>query len=305
LECGEASPLWFHFSFSKKTKAALAGRTPNFTRHAPQVLALKPPGIWRMKRLPKTWKKPPPVPWFSQTLWARASPGCGEEDVILSIASIIPGMSILPILVFISETCVVTLSTVRTIFVARGMRIPAAFLGFFEVSIWLFAIGQVMQNLSSPDCFLAFATGFSLGNYLGVSIEKKLAVGNVAVQITTRKNVGELVEGLRSAGYGVTTLEAQGATGRVQVVFTVIPRKDLGLVAALTKAFDPHVFYSVSDVQTAAAGVFPLSRRRVNASVPALLPQIYQAVIALGSTSTTASLPTLQEVATEAVAEAI
>jgi uncharacterized protein YebE (UPF0316 family) len=178
------------------------------------------------------------------------------------------------------------------------MRFPAACLGFFEVSIWLFAIGQVMQNLNSPDCFLAFATGFSLGNYLGVSIEKKLALGNLAIHITTRNDVAELVGQLRSAGYGVTTSEANGGTGPVCVVFTIIPRKDLGSVQAIIKAFDPHVFYAVSEVQTAAAGVFPLTRRRTSAAIPALLPQVFQTVMALDH-SGAASLPPLQEVATE------
>jgi uncharacterized protein YebE (UPF0316 family) len=184
------------------------------------------------------------------------------------------------------------------------MRIPAAFLGFFEVSIWLFAIGQVMQNLSSPDCFLAFATGFSLGNFLGVSIEKKLALGNVAIHITTRKDAGGLVEALRSAGYGVTTLEAQGSTGPVQILFTVIPRKDLGLVATLIKGFDPRAFHSVSDVQSAAAGVFPLARRRANAAVPALLPQLYQTMIALEGAHTSVGLPAREQAAFETAGEA-
>src|SRR5262249_12793016 len=107
-----------------------------------------------------------------QILDCGPSPGSGGEDVTLLSSTIVPGLSILPFLVFLSETCVVTLSTIRTIFVARGKRALAALLGFFEVSIWLFAIGQVMQNLNSPDCFLAFATGFSLGNFLGVSLER-------------------------------------------------------------------------------------------------------------------------------------
>src|SRR5438552_5469116 len=99
----------------------------------------------------------------------RRSSSCrGGEVVSLPIASIVPPSCILPLTVFFAETCVVTLSTIRTIFVARGMRLRAAFLGFFEVSIWLFAIGQIMQNLSSVECYLAFAGGFSLGNFLGV-----------------------------------------------------------------------------------------------------------------------------------------
>jgi uncharacterized protein YebE (UPF0316 family) len=219
--------------------------------------------------------------------------------VTLPIGSIAPLISILPVLVFLSETCVVTLSTIRTIFIARGMKAPAAFLGFFEVSVWLFAIGQVMQNLNSPDCFLAFASGFSLGNFLGVLIEKKLALGSVAVHITTTKDACCLIEGLRSAGYGVTALDAQGMTGPVQVVFSVIPRKELGNVVALIKSFDPRVFYSVNDLQHAAAGFVSPGRGLANHPVPAPLQQIYQGVISLRSSIAATPLRAFQDTGAE------
>src|SRR5712692_12038219 len=84
------------------------------------------------------------------------------------IGSISPNMATLPLLVFLAELCVVTIGTVRIIFVARGMKILAPILGFFEVSIWLFAIGQIMQNLTDLSCYLAFAGGFTAGNYLEI-----------------------------------------------------------------------------------------------------------------------------------------
>ena len=82
-----------------------------------------------------------------------------------------PASSLLPLLVFVAELCVVTLATMKTIFVSRGMKTLAPLLGFFEVSIWLFAIGQIMRNLTDPGCYLGFAGGFTLGNYLGVVLE--------------------------------------------------------------------------------------------------------------------------------------
>jgi uncharacterized protein YebE (UPF0316 family) len=182
--------------------------------------------------------------------------------------------SILPLLVFLAETCVVTLSTVRTICIARGLKSLAAVLGFFEVSIWLFAIGQIMQNLSRLDCYLAFATGFSLGNFLGIIIEMKLALGNSVVHITTKRDAAGLIDSLRAANYGVTALDARGATGPVQFVFTVIKRKELTKVVALIRSFDPKAFYSVHDLQSAAEGIFPNGRERARNVIPELLQQL-------------------------------
>ena len=170
----------------------------------------------------------------------------------------------LPLLIFVAEMCVVTISTVRIIFLSRGMKYVAALLGFFEVTIWLFAIGQVMSNLNDLSCSFSFAAGFTLGNYLGVLIDQKLALGYVVVRAITARDPAGLVAGLKASGYGVTSVDARGATGPVSIVLTVIPRRVLGNVIALLRHFDPNVFYSVDCIQSAAAGVFPLSRSRAS-----------------------------------------
>lgn len=188
-----------------------------------------------------------------------------------------PSGPILPVLVFVAETCVLTCATLRTICIARGRKGPAAILGFCEVSIWLFAIGQVMQNLNSLGCAAAFAAGFSFGNFLGMYIEQKLAIGNLKVQITTHKNAAGLIEELRAAGFGVTKLDGRGATGPVEVIVTVVPRKDMPNVAAIIERFDPNAFYSVHDLQSAAEGVFP--KREEKGIVPAPVAQLLRAVM--------------------------
>jgi uncharacterized protein YebE (UPF0316 family) len=177
-------------------------------------------------------------------------------------------MAFLPVLVFVAEMCVVTLGTIRVIFISRGMKVLASCLGFFEVVIWLFAIGQIMQNLTNVGCYIAFATGFTLGNFMGVFIERKLAIGNVVINITTRNNAEALIESLKLAEYGVTAMEGQGATGPVQIVCTVIKRKQLENVVALIKQFDQNAFYWVNELQAATAGIFPRAKSRAKLVIP-------------------------------------
>jgi uncharacterized protein YebE (UPF0316 family) len=175
---------------------------------------------------------------------------------------------VLPLLIFVAELSVVTFGTVRTIAIARGMKWLAPALGIVEVSIWLYAIGAVMKNLTDPACYMAYAAGFSLGNFLGVFLEGKLALGNLFVRIITRRDTAELIGSLQMAGYGVTTVSARGATGPVQIVLTVIKRKDWERVQNIIRAFDPKVFYSVDDLYSAVEGVFPAARRRARALLP-------------------------------------
>jgi uncharacterized protein YebE (UPF0316 family) len=181
------------------------------------------------------------------------------------------GLPILPVFVFVAEVTVVTLCTMRTIFISRGRKCLAPVLGVFEVSIWLFAIGQVMRNISDVGCFLAFASGFAAGNYFGILIEKKVAIGNLVVTVTSHRDTRILIDNLKLAAYGVTVIGAQGATGPVQVVSTVIKRKELNRVLTIIKGFDGNAFYSVSELQSAAAGVSPSARTRVQSVVPGVI----------------------------------
>jgi uncharacterized protein YebE (UPF0316 family) len=175
------------------------------------------------------------------------------------------------LLVFFAELLVVTLSTLRIIFIARGKRVLAPLVGFFEVTIWLFAIGQVMQNGYDPGCFLGFAGGFTLGNYLGMLIEKKLGLGNVVVRTITSKDAAPLIQELQEAQFGVTTMDAAGAKGPVKVVFTVVRRKELDGVLGIVRRFDPAAFYSVDELQETGPGIFPARRR-----LPGMIPSLFQ-----------------------------
>ncbi|MFN4258445.1 MAG: DUF2179 domain-containing protein [Gemmataceae bacterium] len=177
---------------------------------------------------------------------------------------------LLPMLIFVAEMTVVTLGTLRIIFLSRGMKVLAPLVGFFEICIWLFAIGQIMQNLSDPWCYLAFAGGFTLGNFLGVLVEKWLAIGTLVVRIITSKDPAPLVATLQAAGFGVTRLRGHGATGPVEVIFSIVRRKALPQVAGLITAFDSRAFYSVDPIQSATAGVFPTSTRRFRSLIPTL-----------------------------------
>jgi uncharacterized protein YebE (UPF0316 family) len=179
--------------------------------------------------------------------------------VTLPIGHTVATPPILPILVFIAETCVVTISTVRTIFITRGRKELAALLGFFEVSIWLFAIAQVMQNLSSLDCYVAFAGGFSLGNFLGVFIERVLALGAVAVYITTQKDASELVIALHAANYRATVLNARDPVSALHLVYMSARRKDLNKAVSIIKRFDPQAVCTFSDLQAATENSVPSS----------------------------------------------
>jgi uncharacterized protein YebE (UPF0316 family) len=135
------------------------------------------------------------------------------------------------------------------------MKVFASALGFFEVSIWLFAIGQIMQNLTNIGCYVAFAGGFTLGNYLGIAIETKLAIGTVVLRTITNRKADVLIERLQQAGYGVTCVDCQSATESLKLVLTVIKRKELPNVVTLVRTVDSAAFYWVDEIKETTARI--------------------------------------------------
>ncbi len=134
---------------------------------------------------------------------------------------------VLPLLIFSARICDVTLGTLRIIFVARGKKLLAPLLGFCEVSIWLLAISQIMQNLNNIACFFAYAGGFAMGNFVGILIEDKLAMGTLMIRVFLVKDETEMKKRLSEAGFGVTSIDAHGMNGNVEIIYTIIKRRDL------------------------------------------------------------------------------
>ena len=164
---------------------------------------------------------------------------------------------IIPFLIFLARIADVSLGTIRLIFISRGMKYIAPIVGFFEILIWLLAIGQIMNNLTSPVCYVAYAGGFAMGNFIGISIAEKLSLGVVLIRIVTKKDATELVECLNSADYGVTSVDGHGATGQVMVLFTIVPRREVKNVVDIIMKFNPSAFYTIEEVGFMEKGVFP------------------------------------------------
>lgn len=166
---------------------------------------------------------------------------------------------VLPLLIFIARLCDVTLGTLRNVFISKGLRNVVPVLGFFEVTIWLISIRQIMQHLDNPLCYIAFAGGFATGTYVGLFIEKRLAIGMQVLRIIINQDAQPLIEMLQNLNFGVTIIDGHGAKGPVKIIFTIIKRKDIDVVRRLIKETNPQAFYSIEDIRVASQGVFPNS----------------------------------------------
>lgn len=156
---------------------------------------------------------------------------------------------ILPLLIIAARIIDVSLDTIRVIMVSKGYRKFAPLIGFFEVLIWIITITRIMENLDNWVTYVAYATGFGLGNYIGMLLEEKIALGNELVRIITRKNANDLIFALREKGFIVTSARGEGRDGEVGILFLVLKRKSIEEVLGLINKHNPNAFYTIEDMR--------------------------------------------------------
>jgi len=163
----------------------------------------------------------------------------------------------LPLLVFVARVIDVTLGTLRIIFIARGKKYLAPLLGFVEVFIWIAVVAQIVRGVNDLVTYLAYAAGFAAGNYIGIYIEDRLALGAQVIRIIIPVGAEQLISHLHEAGYGVTQVDGQGSHGQVKLIYTVVKRKDIPIVLEIIHQTHPHAFLSIEDVRSTQEGIFP------------------------------------------------
>jgi len=170
---------------------------------------------------------------------------------------------VIPMLIFSARVADVTLGTLRFIFISRGYRWLAPTVGFFEVTIWLVAIREVLVNLRNFVCVLAYGLGFAAGNFIGLWLEEKLSIGMVLVRLVLRHENNGLADFLRENNYGYTIMEGEGTREKVKILFTIIKRKNLEHVLTAVSELAPNAFYTIESIRSAREGVYPLQEQSV------------------------------------------
>ncbi len=162
----------------------------------------------------------------------------------------------IPILIFIARLLDVTIGTIRIIFVIRGAPRTAAILGFFEVTIWILGVAGTLSYLfENIFALLSYSGGFAMGNLIGIYIERKLALGKIAVRVINSRKDVRLPPLLREAGFGVTELEAYGKDGPVELCYLVIQRAQMPEVEALILRNAPTAFITIENVRQSFGGL--------------------------------------------------
>lgn len=136
----------------------------------------------------------------------------------------------------------VPMLTLRTICMVKNLKILTALFGFLETLIYIFGLAIVLSGEQSIIEMVVYAIGFAVGLIVGISIEKKLAIGFSSIQVNIEKYNDGLIDVLRNGGFGVTVYYGDGKYGRRINLDILTKRRKEKYLLRLINAYEPNAF---------------------------------------------------------------
>jgi uncharacterized protein YebE (UPF0316 family) len=167
-----------------------------------------------------------------------------------------------PLVIFALRIVDVSLATLRMLMIMRGRKQIAPLIGFFEVLIWIFAVGTAIKYLHSPLHLAGYAGGFAMGNLVGLWLEEKMALGMAAVRVMSQEKGLDIAGALHQAGFGVTQFAGYGRSGHVEVLYAVLRRRDVPIALKQIEIRDPEAFVTIEEPRTIHRGWLLEKRRK-------------------------------------------
>jgi len=158
--------------------------------------------------------------------------------------------------IFVARVIIAALVSVRTILMTKNKKFFSSFIAFFESLLFIVVLGTVMNDLNNIWFVGAYAIGFSVGNYVGIIIEEKIALGELVLRIIVDQSEDKLVEELRENGFGVTVIKGEGRDGERYLLFISIKRRDINKIYEIIEKNRVSSFICTSDGRTNRGGVF-------------------------------------------------
>jgi uncharacterized membrane-anchored protein YitT (DUF2179 family) len=79
----------------------------------------------------------------------------------------------------------------------------------------------------------------------------------MVVRVITVESADELIQRLAGRGYRLTSVDAMGTRGKVNLLFMIVKRKKLKEVIGIIRDYNPNAFYSIEDVRSVSGVEIP------------------------------------------------
>lgn len=164
---------------------------------------------------------------------------------------------IIAFIILLAKTLELSLSAIKTVFISKGKKIFAVFVGFIECIVWALIVSAVITSLTTNVLWLlGYCLGYCLGIYIGLIIEEKIALGIKQIEfIVDIDNLLIIENYLKEHNYGFYITDGYSKNGGVYIIRTIIQRKnETKVLREIGEIADYHFFTSTSDVSRTIGG---------------------------------------------------
>lgn len=113
--------------------------------------------------------------------------------------------------IFVGRLIDVSLSTMQTMYLVKGKRNAATFVGFFDVLVWFIVVKEALNtNIQSTWIALAYASGYAAGTFVGSAVSKRVIKGTVSVQVITKNEKNAVTKVIKASNFSASIVECKG-----------------------------------------------------------------------------------------------
>ena len=146
------------------------------------------------------------------------------------------------------------IGTVRLVVVTRQQRGLAAMLAFVEALLFAITISSIATNLTNLVMLFAYCGGFSVGNYVGMAIERRFITSFMTVNVITSDRGKEIAEALRAMGHAVTLTMGEGKDGEVMMLRSVVNNREVPKLLDVIRNTHSDAFVAVEEARAVHRG---------------------------------------------------
>lgn len=185
-----------------------------------------------------------------------------EVDILIMTVDLSADALLFAGLIFLLRILNTGIGTIRLVIVTRQQRLLAAALAFIEALLFAVTISGVAADLNNLANLFAYCFGFSVGNYLGMLIERRFITSYMTVNVISHEKGHEIALALRDKGFGVTETVGEGKDGAVTMLRSVVQNRDVPKILGVVRSTHIDAFVAVEEARAVHRGWIKASRNQ-------------------------------------------
>lgn len=159
--------------------------------------------------------------------------------------------------IFIGEMIYLVIDTLYVMSMGNGKGYVTAGLGFVKIVFWVCVTGSIITNITSdPMKIVVYCCGHALGLLIGMTIEKRLAIGLTSLYVLCgSEDTRKIARELHDRQFGVTILEGHSTDGtKREIILVHLLRRRTQEAVGLVRGIAPNAFVSTGRLSAVSGG---------------------------------------------------